>query len=86
MPLRIMLPIALESWLVTAEPKFYRALSKGLLSAHLLWVDDIPKRLFMLANVKHQPENLSNTTQRFSDGLLNRSPWSQNLFSLEREK
>ena len=34
--------IALESRLVTADAKFYRALSKGPFSAHLLWVEDIP--------------------------------------------
>ena len=35
--------IALESRLVTADAKFYRALSKGPFSAHLLWVEDIPQ-------------------------------------------
>ena len=35
--------IALESPLVTADAKFYRALSKGAFSAHLLWVEDIPQ-------------------------------------------
>jgi predicted nucleic acid-binding protein len=35
--------IALPSLLVTADGKFYRALSKGPLSAQLLWVEDIPQ-------------------------------------------
>jgi predicted nucleic acid-binding protein len=35
--------ISLESWLVTADAKFYRVLSKGPFSAHLLWVEDIPQ-------------------------------------------
>ena len=35
--------IALESRLVTADAKFYRALSKTPFSAHLLWVEDIPQ-------------------------------------------
>ena len=35
--------IALQSSLVTADAKFYRALSKGPISAHLLWVEDIPR-------------------------------------------
>jgi predicted nucleic acid-binding protein len=35
--------IALQSPLVTADAKFYRALSKGPFSAHLLWVEDIPQ-------------------------------------------
>jgi len=34
--------MALPSPLVTADAKFYRALSKGPFSAHLLWVEDIP--------------------------------------------
>jgi predicted nucleic acid-binding protein len=35
--------IVLSSLLVTADAKFYRALSKGPLSAHILWVEDIPQ-------------------------------------------
>ena len=35
--------IALPSLLVTADAKFYRAPSKGPLSAQLLWVEDIPQ-------------------------------------------
>jgi len=35
--------MALPSPLVTADARFYRALSKGPLSAHLLWVEDIPQ-------------------------------------------
>jgi predicted nucleic acid-binding protein len=35
--------IALQSSLVTADAKFFRALSKGPFSAHLLWVNDIPQ-------------------------------------------
>jgi predicted nucleic acid-binding protein len=35
--------ISLESWLVTPDAKFYRVLSKGPFSAHLLWVEDIPQ-------------------------------------------
>jgi predicted nucleic acid-binding protein len=35
--------ITLHYPLVTADAKFYRALSKGPLSAHLLWVEDIPQ-------------------------------------------
>jgi predicted nucleic acid-binding protein len=35
--------IGLPSLLVTADAKFYRALSKGPLSAQLLWVEDIPQ-------------------------------------------
>jgi predicted nucleic acid-binding protein len=35
--------MALPSLLVTADAKFYRALSKGPLSAQLLWVEDIPQ-------------------------------------------
>jgi predicted nucleic acid-binding protein len=35
--------IALQSPLVTADIKFYRALSKGPFSAHLVWVEDIPQ-------------------------------------------
>jgi predicted nucleic acid-binding protein len=34
--------IALQLPLVTADGKFYRALNKGLFSAHLVWVEDIP--------------------------------------------
>jgi predicted nucleic acid-binding protein len=34
--------IALQFPLVTADAKFYRALSKGPFSPHLLWVEDIP--------------------------------------------
>jgi predicted nucleic acid-binding protein len=33
--------IALQSSLVTADAKFYRALSKGPFSAHVVWVEDI---------------------------------------------
>jgi predicted nucleic acid-binding protein len=35
--------IVLSSLLVTADAKFYRALSKGPLSAQLLRVEDIPQ-------------------------------------------
>jgi predicted nucleic acid-binding protein len=35
--------VTLHYPLVTADAKFYRALSKGPFSAHLLWVEDIPK-------------------------------------------
>lgn len=35
--------IVLSSLLVTADAKLYRALSKGPLSAQLLWVEDIPQ-------------------------------------------
>ena len=35
--------IALQSSLVTADAKFYRALSKGPFSAHVVWVEDIPQ-------------------------------------------
>ena len=35
--------IVLSSLLVTADAKFYRALSQGPLSAQLLWVEDIPQ-------------------------------------------
>jgi predicted nucleic acid-binding protein len=35
--------IVLSSLLVTADGKFYRALSKGPLAAQLLWVEDIPQ-------------------------------------------
>jgi predicted nucleic acid-binding protein len=35
--------IALQFPLVTADARFYRALSKGPFSVHLLWVEDIPQ-------------------------------------------
>ena len=35
--------IALQSSLVTADAKFYRGLSKGPFSAHVVWVEDIPQ-------------------------------------------
>lgn len=35
--------MTLQSLLVTADAKFYRTLSKGPFSAHLLWVEDIPQ-------------------------------------------
>lgn len=35
--------IALQSPLITADARFFRALSKGPFSAHLLWVEDIPQ-------------------------------------------
>jgi predicted nucleic acid-binding protein len=35
--------ITLHCPLVTADAKFHRALSKGLFSAHLVWVEDIPQ-------------------------------------------
>jgi predicted nucleic acid-binding protein len=35
--------IALQSSLVAADAKFYRALSKGPFSAHVVWVEDIPQ-------------------------------------------
>ena len=35
--------ITLHYPLVTADAKFYRALSKGPFSAHLLWVENIPQ-------------------------------------------
>lgn len=35
--------ITLQYPLVTADAKFYRALSKGPFSAHLLWVEDTPQ-------------------------------------------
>jgi predicted nucleic acid-binding protein len=35
--------ITLHYPLVTADAKFYRALSKGFFSAHLLWVEEIPQ-------------------------------------------
>jgi predicted nucleic acid-binding protein len=35
--------IVLQSSLVTADAKFYRALSKGPFSAHVVWVEDIPQ-------------------------------------------
>jgi predicted nucleic acid-binding protein len=35
--------IALQFSLVTADAKFYRALSKGPFAAHLLWVENIPQ-------------------------------------------
>jgi predicted nucleic acid-binding protein len=35
--------IALKSPLITADARFFRALSKGPFSAHLLWVEDIPQ-------------------------------------------
>jgi predicted nucleic acid-binding protein len=34
--------MTLQSLLVTADAKFYRALTKGPFSAHLLWVEEIP--------------------------------------------
>jgi predicted nucleic acid-binding protein len=34
--------ITLRFPLVTADAKFYRALSKGPFSAHLVWVEDVP--------------------------------------------
>ncbi len=35
--------IALQSPLITADARFFRALIKGPFSAHLLWVEDIPQ-------------------------------------------
>jgi predicted nucleic acid-binding protein len=35
--------IALQSPLITADARLFRALSKGPFSAHLLWVEDIPQ-------------------------------------------
>ena len=35
--------IALQSSLVTADAKFFRALSKGPFSPHVVWVEDIPR-------------------------------------------
>ena len=35
--------LALQFPLVTADAKFYRTLSRGPFSAHLLWVEDIPQ-------------------------------------------
>ena len=35
--------IALQSPLITADARFFRALSEGPFSAHLLWVEDIPQ-------------------------------------------
>jgi predicted nucleic acid-binding protein len=35
--------IALQSSLITADARFFRALNKGPFSAHLLWVENIPQ-------------------------------------------
>jgi predicted nucleic acid-binding protein len=36
------LAIALNCWMVTADEKFYEAISQSPLGGHILWVEDLP--------------------------------------------